>query len=245
MLDPAAPIEIFEEIDSTVVEARRRAEFNDFGPVWLLARRQTAGRGRRGRTWASPEGNLFATYLGQTEWPPAKIALLGFAAGLAIAAAIEAAGVKAAALKWPNDVFAGDAKLAGILLDSGAIGGGGHWFALAFGVNIANAPGGLDQKTTAIVEHVGGAPPAAEALLKDIRPRLEGWAARLERDGFTPLREAWLARAFGLGRPLRAVLGAETIEGAMRGLSVHGELEIETAAGMRYISAGDIHFPGA
>ncbi len=90
MIIAEAPVEVFDEIDSTILEARRRAEAGGLAPVWIIARRQSAGRGRRGRVWASLEGNLLATYLGTTRRPPAEIALLGFATGLAIAETIDA-----------------------------------------------------------------------------------------------------------------------------------------------------------
>jgi BirA family biotin operon repressor/biotin-[acetyl-CoA-carboxylase] ligase len=248
MLDEKAPLEIFEEIDSTIVEARRRAEFGDTGPVWLMARRQTAGRGRRGRAWASIEGNLFATYLGRTAKPPAQIALLGFAAGIAIAETIEALiGERRVSLKWPNDVMLDGAKAGGIMLDSGALDAAAparHWFALAFGVNIAGAPRDIDQPTQALGALMrGAAPPAPEELLGAIRSRLEVWARRLDAEGFGALRTAWLARAHGLGRAARVGIGDDRIEGVLSGLSEHGELELETADGLRRISAGDVHFP--
>ncbi|MGE0045795.1 MAG: biotin--[acetyl-CoA-carboxylase] ligase [Hyphomonadaceae bacterium] len=243
MIEAGAPFEIFDEIDSTVLEARRRADFGDYGPVWMIARRQTAGRGRRGRKWASPEGNLYATYLGRTTRAPAEIALLGFAAGVAIVETIEAMGIEGAQLKWPNDVFIKGAKASGILLDSGAIEGGAHWFALAFGVNIVSSPSGIDQETTSLMDH--GAVLAPKALLREIAPRIAAWAASLERAGFAALRKAWLSRAYRLGEPIRVVVGEETVSGRMSGLSAHGELEIETPAGVRAISAGDIHFQQA
>jgi BirA family biotin operon repressor/biotin-[acetyl-CoA-carboxylase] ligase len=248
MLDAKAPLEIIEEIDSTIVEARRRAESGDLGPVWLMARRQTAGRGRRGRSWTSIEGNLFATYLGSTHHPPARIALLGFAAGLAIAEAADAlmeAG--RSMLKWPNDLILEGAKAAGIMLDSGAaVAGGGPgktWFALAFGVNIIGAPGDLEQPTQYLSAFLRGLAPAPEALLADIRGRLENWARSLESEGFAALRAAWLARAYGLGRTVRVEVGGKKTEGVVAGLSEKGELELETADGPVRISAGDIHFP--
>jgi len=113
MLDGQAPLAWFDEIDSTILEARRRADQGQAHPVWLLARVQTAGRGRRGRVWASLEGNLHATYLFATDRPPAEIALLSFAAGVAIAETLEAMiGQGRAALKWPNDVLIDRAKAA-------------------------------------------------------------------------------------------------------------------------------------
>src|SRR5262245_54930489 len=141
MIDAHAPVEVFDEIDSTIMEARRRAERGDVGPVWLIAKRQTAGRGRRGRAWSSLVGNLLATLLFATEAPPAQIALLGFATGVALAESFDAIiGAGRATLKWPNDVFIDAAKASGIMLDSGALAGGSTWVALAFGVNLAAAP---------------------------------------------------------------------------------------------------------
>ncbi|MBL8550655.1 MAG: biotin--[acetyl-CoA-carboxylase] ligase [Hyphomonadaceae bacterium] len=248
MLQAAAPLETFDEIDSTILEARRRAEFGDFGPVWLLTRRQSAGRGRRGRAWATIPGNLFATYLGRSGRPPGDIALLGFAAGLAIAEALDARlGGAKAKLKWPNDVMIDGAKVSGIMLDSGAAAPagslGGYWFALGFGVNVAGAPKGLDQPTACLADFTADPVPAPEALLQEIRPRLEGWAQRLDGEGFGALREAWMARALGLGRTVEIRFGDEIVAGEVSGLSARGELEIMTASGRRTIAAGDVHFP--
>ena len=204
MIDGAAPVETFEEIDSTVLEARRRADRGEVGPVWLIARRQTAGRGRRGRTWVTIDGNLFATFLFSTRRPPQEIALLGFATGVAIAETFDAFGSRApAALKWPNDVLIGGAKACGILLDSGALPAGtGAWAALAFGVNLAGAPQAIDQPTISLREAMppDAQTPAPLEFLAALRPRLEGWATRLVNEGFEPLRHAWLARAHGLGQ---------------------------------------------
>jgi len=252
MIEADVPVESFDEIDSTIVEARRRAERGDVGPAWLLARRQTAGRGRRGRAWVTIEGNLFATYLGETTQPPAAVALLGFATGIAIADALEAQiGPECAPdrvrLKWPNDVFIDGAKAAGLMIDSGAMAPGRLWFALGFGVNIVGAPGGLDQDTAclALAAPGGIAAPTPLALLHAIRRRLEAQAQRLAREGFAPIRAAWLARAHGLGQDIRVQMGAETVEGRFAGLSARGELELETAAGVKRIAAGDILLPSS
>jgi BirA family biotin operon repressor/biotin-[acetyl-CoA-carboxylase] ligase len=249
MIDGAAPVETFEEIDSTVLEARRRADRGDVGPVWLIARRQTAGRGRRGRTWVTIEGNLFATLLFATSRPPQEIALLSFATGLAIAETFEAFGARApATLKWPNDVLIGGAKASGILLDSGALPGGAHtWAALAFGVNLAGAPKAIDQAAISLREAMAPDAQTPEPLefFAALRPRLEAWANRLSTQGFEPLRQAWLARAHGLGQAARVMQGAEPITGQFAGLSPRGELELETPAGRRLISAGDVYFSTA
>lgn len=247
MIDASAPVEIFEEIDSTILEARRRAERGELGSVWLIARRQSAGRGRRGRTWLSFNGNLMATYLFATERAPSDIALLGFATGLAIAETLEAMGVAGVTLKWPNDVLIGGAKAAGILIDSGTVSGSQHWAALAFGVNVAAAPEAIDQATTSLRDALppDALAPSAEAFFASLRPRLESWTERLGRDGFEPLRRAWVARAHGLGGEARVMQGDTALHGRVAGLSPRGELEFDTSEGRRLISAGDVYFSNA
>lgn len=242
MIDANAPVEIFEEIDSTILEARRRAERGEVKPVWFIAKRQTAGRGRRGRAWSSFDGNLLATLLFTTKQPPAKIALLGFATGVALAESIEAIiGAGRATLKWPNDVFIDGKKASGIMLDSGPS-GAETWVALAFGVNLAAAPEGLDQPTISLRDVLPPDAPAPEpaAFLAQLRPRLESWAKRTETEGFEPLRAAWLARAHGMGQAARVLQGEQTLEGRIVGLSPRGELEFETNEGRRLIAAGDV-----
>jgi BirA family transcriptional regulator, biotin operon repressor / biotin---[acetyl-CoA-carboxylase] ligase len=249
MIDGEAPVETFEEIDSTVLEARRRADRGEVGPVWLIARRQTAGRGRRGRTWITIDGNLFATLLFTTSRPPQEIALLSFATGLAIAETFEAFCSRApSTLKWPNDVLIGGAKASGILLDSGSLpGGAGTWAALAFGVNLAGAPQAIDQPTISLSDALAPDTRTPEPLefFAALRPRLEAWANQLVAEGFEPLRQAWLARAHGLGQDARVMQGADPIIGQFAGLSPRGELELETPAGRRLISAGDVYFSNA
>jgi BirA family biotin operon repressor/biotin-[acetyl-CoA-carboxylase] ligase len=247
MIDAQAPVEIFDEIDSTMLEARRRALSGETGPVWLVANRQTSGRGRRGRAWLSYDGNLLATYLFATMQPPSEIALLGFAAGLAISETLQVMGAADVALKWPNDVMIRGAKAAGILIDSGALPGGGAWAALAFGVNIAAAPKALDQPTRSLREALplDAITPTADAFFAALRPRLVAWAARLGSEGFEPLRRAWLAQALGLGANARIMQGERALEGRVVGLSPRGELELDTPEGRRLISAGDVYFSSA
>ncbi len=248
MIDGQAPVEVFDEIDSTILEARRRAERGDVSPVWLIAKRQTAGRGRRGRAWTSNSGNLMATLSFTTDQPPPQIALLGFATGVALAETIDAIiGAGSAQLKWPNDVFINGAKASGIMLDSGAISPGQTWVALAFGVNLADAPANIDQKTICIRDLLPPDAPAPEplAFLAALRPKLEGWSARIVSEGFEPLRRAWLQRAYGIGQEARVVQGDQTLEGRIAGLSPRGELELDTPTGRRLIAAGDVFLPKA
>ena len=111
---------ILDETDSTNAEARRRAGAGERGPLWIAARRQSAGRGRRGRSWEGGQGNLYATLLLTTDRPAAEAAQLSFVAALAVCDLARAYVDPAKArVKWPNDLMIGDAKAAGILLESG------------------------------------------------------------------------------------------------------------------------------
>ncbi|HRE43281.1 MAG TPA: biotin--[acetyl-CoA-carboxylase] ligase [Terricaulis sp.] len=247
MIDGQAPVEIFDEIDSTLSEARRRAERGDFAPVWLVAKVQTAGRGRRGRAWRSLDGNLLATYFSRNDRPPAEIALLGFALAVAIAETFDTyLGARRALVKWPNDVLIDGAKMSGILLDSGAAHGAG-WAALGFGVNLAAAPEGLDQPTACLRQLLPPDALASEplAFLDELRPRLEQLGAQLAQQGFAPLRQAWLSRAYGLGQIARVAQGETVLEGRIAGLSETGALELDTSEGRKLVAAGDVYFSGA
>lgn len=244
MIDPSAPRVTFDEIDSTNAEAARRAGAGDVGPYWLIAAKQTAGRGRRGRSWTSEAGNLFATYLGVSERSPGEIALLSFAVALAVAdVADNAIGRPAALVKWPNDVMVLGRKISGILLESGSIGAGRTWVAVGIGVNIASVPADVEQPIAALASFANGKAISVDSVEQLLRRRLGFWAGRLEREGFEPIREAWLARAHGIGAAATARLGQEEVTGVIRGLGCDGALELELPDGRtRLITAGEVFF---
>lgn len=237
-----APVAWFDTLDSTNEEAARRARAGDLGPVWLEAGVQTAGRGRRGRAWLSQPGNVFMTYFGATTRAPADVALLGFATAVAVGETIDALSGRAVAqLKWPNDVLLDGAKVCGILLESGATDQGAVWFALGVGVNVVSAPEGLDYPIASLAQ-IGVNEDAAH-----IRARLRsaiGDAARtLGSEGFAPIRARWTGMATGIGKTVRAQIGAEAITGRALGLGADGALTIETPNGQtRSISAGEVYF---
>jgi len=242
------PIQInrYTVLDSTNEEAKRLALAGESGPLWIMAARQTSGRGRRGRRWRSPAGNLYATGLYHWDGPLAASAQLGFAAALAAAQALDAWLVKAPAItiKWPNDVLVGPAKIAGILLESGAAPGAGHWLAIGIGINIAAAPQGLPYPATALRTYLdtGTATPSPQAVLERVIAVFEDWRMRLQRDGFAPLRTAWLARAHGLGKPLQTSAGQN---GVFTDLSSGGALVLRQPGGQSIeISAGEVFFAG-
>jgi BirA family biotin operon repressor/biotin-[acetyl-CoA-carboxylase] ligase len=223
------------EVDSTNDEARRRAEAGEVGPLWIMAERQTAGRGRRGRAWQTLDGNLAATLLVRPKAaPPAQ---LSFAAALAVAEMVSAyAPQVAVTVKWPNDVLAEGKKIAGILLEAGA-----GWLAVGVGVNLAHFPDGTEFPATSLAA-LGVTPPTPEAALALLAARFAHWQALWENEGFEPLRAAWLARAGGLGLPIRARLPQEEAHGAFEGIDGTGALLLRQPGGLRAITAGEVFF---
>lgn len=241
--------EVHDALDSTNAEALRRAAAGAAGPLWILARTQTAARGRRGRSWASPAGAFAATLLMRPDGLPAEAALRSFVAALGLSDALAAATGRpdAFAVKWPNDVLLHGRKLAGILLETGGPAGGPLTLAIGIGVNLAQAPDpeALEPEATAPASLAGafGGAPDPEAFLDLLAPATARWEARLRADGFAPVRAAWLARAARLGAPLRARLPGREIEGVFETIDETGALVLATPGGRATLAAAEIHFP--
>ena len=206
--------------------------------TWLRAERQTGGRGRLGREWASPVGNLYASTLvrvmpGDPDAP--SLALVAGVAVQAAAAAWAGAGASTLTLKWPNDLLADGAKLAGILLErsGGAIVAG-------IGVNLAVAPEGLARATTSLAALTGAAPDPAY-FLGDLAREFALWLGRWRGQGIGVVRAAWLERAHPIGTVLsvRGPDGAR--EGLFDGLDADGALRLRLADGsVEIVRAGDV-----
>ena len=199
--------------------------------VWAGA--QTGGRGRHGRAWVSPPGNLYATILLRPP-PRPRLTDLGFLAGVAVAEAIDpwlgAAGP--ATLKWPNDVLAHGNKLAGILVeaeDGTAL--------LGIGVNLRAAPA-----QAASVQALGGTPPTAIEALAAVLTRLGIWLGRWHAAGFVPVRAAWLARGPAPGVAARVRTQTGTREGAFAGIDADGALLLHGPDGLVRITTGEAWF---
>ena len=239
-----APILWFDELDSTNAEATRLAQAGETGPVWISARRQSAGRGRRGRVWETGQGNLAATLLMTLDMPPAEAAQLSFVTALAAGDVLRAYAPDApVAYKWPNDVLIGGKKACGILIESGPRDGQGLWLAVGVGVNLTSAPEGTEFPATSLAVHIAEPPPAPEAALERLAQAMAERVSVWRRDGFAPVREAWLQDAFGLGEPCAARLGRETVRGVAEGLDIDGALVLRLDDGSpRRITAGDVFF---
>ena len=227
----------YDTLDSTNEEARRLAKSGVRGPLWIVSHEQTAGRGRRGRVWISESGNLFATLLMQATM--SLSAQLGFVAGLAAADAIAAHAPGAeVALKWPNDVLLNGKKIAGILLEAL----GHDSLAIGIGINLAHYPPDTEIPSISIAA-VTGNPPDLDGILLRLASAMTAWYEIWLRQGFQPVRKAWLLRASGLGHPIRARLGDSEREGVFEDLDEDGALLLRDAAGtLMRITAGDVFF---
>lgn len=236
--------QLYESLDSTNNEAKRQAAAGAPEGTLIVARQQRSGRGRHGRSWQSPPGNLYCSLLLR---PPGQLqtaAQLSFVAAVALAQTLDSwiDGARIA-LKWPNDVLVDGAKISGILLESAA-GPGGRvdWLVLGVGVNIASHP--ADPVRPSISLHaagVGGT--AADEVLRRLTAAFEPWYACWREQGFAPVHRAWSARASGLGAPIRAQLTSGIVEGIFEGLDAGGALLYRTAGGEQSrIEAGEVYF---
>lgn len=237
-LSRAWPVIRFAEIDSTNEEARRRAIAGDTGPCWLVTDTQTAGRGRLGRQWSSPKGNLFTTALLPYPRPPAEAVVVPFAAGLAVIDAARMAGVDVSqlGLKWPNDVLAGKAKITGILIETGLL-HGQLWMAAGFGVNVEIAPERSDRPTACLNDLPGGAGLTAPRLLTLLDLAFRARLHQLLSEGFAGVRADWLAHTAYLNQSIEV----GTLKGIMIGLAEDGALMLRGDDGaVTHIRAGEI-----
>jgi BirA family biotin operon repressor/biotin-[acetyl-CoA-carboxylase] ligase len=234
-------------VDSTNDEARRMAEAGAKPGLVVLAGEQTGGRGRHGRAWVSPVGNLYASVLLGVDGPPAASAQLSFVAGLALADALARHAPKGAVLrlKWPNDVLIGGAKVAGILLESIGKGSGAVFTGVVVGtgVNIASSPRETPYPATSLVEQ-GFAAISPRALLDAYLEALDRWLRRWREAGFAEVRAAWCARGFGLGERIRLRLEHEELFGRFADVTPGGALLLDLdGGGRREIAAGDVFYP--
>lgn len=235
-----------DEVASTMEEARVALAQGDPGKLWIVARSQKAGRGRHGRQWGSPPGNLYASLLLVAPCEPVLAPQLGFVAGLALhdaASAVTGLSAPRLALKWPNDLLIDRAKSAGLLLE-GESRAGQFSVIIGLGVNIASSPQDTPYAAAHISAHAQGA--SVERLLTALA---EAWHRRFSAwslpGGFGPTRAAWLERAAFLGEIVTLRLPDGPVSGRFRGLDPAGRLELETTAGLRIIDAGDLYFGAA
>lgn len=235
-------LEIFQSLPSTSDYVREQALDGETGPLWALAKVQTAGYGRRGRAWLSEMRNFTASLLFSPAGNPETRAQLSFVAGLATINLLETVCQPGTLqLKWPNDILANGAKVAGLLLESVNI-ASPPLMSLGIGINLVSNPQNLDYPTAKIVDVV-------KEQNIDLRPEVlvasldqffwreyEDW--RL--NGFVGVRERWLANAAGLNEEITVNLPTESLHGHFHGLSASGALELRQGERIRTIGAGEV-----
>ncbi|MGF6231585.1 BirA family biotin operon repressor/biotin-[acetyl-CoA-carboxylase] ligase [Inquilinus ginsengisoli] len=230
-----------DSVGSTNDEARALAVAGAPHGTIVSARRQDAARGRRGRAWSAPEGNLYCSAILRPQVPFSRAGELTFVAGVAVADAVAGFGLEPK-LKWPNDVqIAGD-KMCGILLEAAvAPDKTVDWIVAGIGVNVAHHPQLADYNATSL--HAAGARDATvEAVLERLVAALDRRLAEWRTDGFDATRAAWLGRAVGLGARIKVRLETETLEGVFEHIDPSGALILRTDTGRHSITAGDVFF---
>ncbi len=241
--DVGQVIHFADEMPSTNDRAKELAEEGALHGETVIAERQTAGRGRRGRAWVSPKGlNLYLSVVLRPQLPPQRAPELTLVASLAACDACRQAGVEAQ-IKWPNDVLVDDRKVAGILTELSAEPDLVHWVVLGIGVNLNAAPEDFPDDVrdvaTSLAEERGQLVPRAlftAALLSS----LEQWLDLHAAEGFGPIRDAWRERAGTLGREVRVEADGGEISGVAEDLDEAGALLVRTRAGVVHVRAGDV-----
>jgi BirA family biotin operon repressor/biotin-[acetyl-CoA-carboxylase] ligase len=237
-------IEEVPSIDSTNAALRARAAAGEPEGLVLRADAQTAGRGRRGRGWDSPEGNLYVSLLLRPDCRPAEGATLGFVAAVALGRVLRDLTPAEVLHKWPNDLLVGGGKMSGTLLEAGTKADGRlDWLVLGMGVNIRSHPETGLYPTTDLVASGGPSLKPRELLdrfLAVFGPAYDAWV----KGGFQVIRADWLAFAAGIGERVVARLEREEVSGSFADLDPDGALILRLESGQqRRISAGDVFFP--
>jgi len=221
----------------------RRAEAGATGPLWIAAAEQTGGRGRSGRHWTSPPGNLYASLILTYPRLLPTVAQLSLVAGLAAHDAVaRLAPTVPLQLKWPNDVLAGGAKLAGILIEGRANKDGtAHNVVVGIGINLAHHPE-LPDRRAASLANFGVASDPRQAL-GHLSASFQSWHDLwAPGEGLAAIRGAWLERGTRIGTPVTVHAGAEHLEGRFLGLDEVGAMLLGLPDGnQRRITFGDVH----
>lgn len=239
MNEAAWRLRTYEVLPSTSDFCRSLAEAGEPDGLAVLARRQTSGRGSRGREWISPPGNLNLSVLIRPRERVAAAAQWALLAGVALAEALFFPS--RITLKWPNDLLLDGRKIAGILLDSADDGQGGlAWLVIGMGVNLASAPVVHDRE----VGSLNSAEPP-EQVAQRVLDRLSAWRKVRHLDGFAPIRAAWLSRAQEIGAPISLRIGTQQRGGQFEGLADDGSLLLRTGGRVHAFTTGEVMLGGS
>lgn len=236
----------YDSIDSTNEEARRLAEGGGSHGAVIWAKRQVAGRGRMGREWVSPEGNLYVSVLLQPAMPLEQCSQLSFVAALSVAETLEAIvpNAKDIACKWPNDILLKGKKLAGILLESFANPAEPQkrWICVGVGINIDSSPEHVMYPATCL-RNAGVELVSAKIVLSRFIHHFVHHYDTWCETGFKPIQKAWLKRAYNIGEPIEVMMGDDLITGVFETVDAEGKLIVKQGNGkLKAVHAGDVFF---
>lgn len=229
-----------QSVDSTNRLALDLAEQAGANRTWVLSEVQRAGRGRQGRVWISPPGNLYASLLLVSPCAMADTPKLGFVAGVALAETLADLNIPGdVRLKWPNDVLVGEAKLAGMLLEGRMLAANKQAVAIGIGLNVTDAPEVEGRQTTSL------AALGSSATRRDVfRLLSDRMASTLKTfangSGFFAIREAWSRRALAPGTRITVKLASGERAGRFAGIDAQGRLILDASDGVIHVEAGDV-----
>lgn len=244
-LPPAYRVIALDAVDSTNEEAKRRARAGAEDGALIWAREQTAGRGRSGHKWDSPRGNLYFSLILRPECAAAEAAQLSFVAAVAVNETLATLlpPLFDVRFKWPNDILLNDRKVGGLLLETEGAGRGTlDWLVLGIGINLVSHPERTPFPATDLRFETGSAFPP-EAALEAFGRFFQSWANCWLDEGFAPIREAWKARAKGIGESIIVRLPRQRLRGTFADLDGDGALLLDLPQdGRRRVTAGEVFF---
>jgi BirA family transcriptional regulator, biotin operon repressor / biotin---[acetyl-CoA-carboxylase] ligase len=231
----------YETLESTSDLCVTLARAGEPDGLAVLARRQTKGRGSRGRNWESPAGNLYLSVLLRPAGNAVEAGRWALLAGVALAEALEhrLRDPSTIRLKWPNDVLLAGRKLAGILIDSEIDAEGRlEWLVIGLGANLVQAPAIAGRSVAALAE--AGVASAPEAVAARVLERLRHWQHARHVQGFEAVRTAWLQRAHPVGTQLTVRFAGQVLSGSFVGLDEDGSLLLQGTSGVRRLPTAEI-----
>lgn len=240
---PITPVEVFDCLESTQTEALSRLRGGDAGPRWIQAYTQTAGLGRKGPVWQSPEGNLFASWYQAVELDLRTMPQLAFVAGLAVHDVLRPVVRDEARLriKWPNDVLYDGAKLCGILVQSVPVGTGLTGIIAGIGINVQTAPV-VEAYDTAAVSTISQTPLTVQQVMESLNRQFHLRFNQWQGGGFADMAEEWFCLAYG--RERLCVVDDGPVRGEMAGLNQDGSLliRLENTGRVQAVSSGTVRY---
>jgi BirA family transcriptional regulator, biotin operon repressor / biotin---[acetyl-CoA-carboxylase] ligase len=231
----------FDALPSTNDDVAERAQRGADDGFWVMADVQTSGRGRRGRVWQSPPGNLYCSTLVRQRDTDPPLQQLSFVAAVALHETLSeyCAHIQ---LKWPNDLLVQGRKLSGILLEGGGGPVAGRWVVIGIGINVQHFPENVDRPAISLAHLLSGTAPEPADVLHTLAGHFAAWCEQWRQQGFAPVRSRWLQYATGIGHRIEVRLGQESLTGVFTGLDGEGALLLQLDSGaIRTVHAGEVY----